>query len=57
MGVRVSPGAPKVKEREKMQKMTPTKIFRKAEIATELVMIFGVVIAIGVLASILVSIF
>jgi hypothetical protein len=40
-----------------MQKMTPTKIFRKAEIATELVMIFGVVIAIGVLASILVSIF
>jgi hypothetical protein len=40
-----------------MQKMTHTKIFRKSELATDLVMIFGVVIAIGVLASILVSIF
>jgi hypothetical protein len=40
-----------------MQKMTPTKVFRKTYAATELVKIYGVVIALGIVASILVSIF
>jgi hypothetical protein len=40
-----------------MQQMTPTKVFRKAEAATEIVKIFGLVIAVGIVASILISVF
>jgi hypothetical protein len=40
-----------------MQKMTPTKIFRKTEIATEAVVVMSAVIVIGIVGYFLYSVF
>ena len=57
MGVQVPPGAPLIKREKIMQKMTPSKIFRKTEAATELAWISGSVIVFGILAFVVLSYF